>query len=180
MKCRPITSCGLGQVRRAVATESHASFFGLAHRHGLAATTATPCFRAMTRSSQRTTSQGASQPLLGGGSGGGGGDHHKVGQGGQPEGDDSRTSKVIVAILALAPQVAAGLVILGVGGIFHQCALAIPAIQRDITEVRSDLARLESSQARLESGQDDLKLMVQRLCVALGKPECAFPPNACA
>jgi hypothetical protein len=171
-------------VRRAVATKSHASFFGLAHRHGLAATTATPCFRAMTRSSQRTTSQGA---LLGGGSGGGGGDHHKVGQGGQPEGDDSRTSKVIVAILALAPQVAAGLVILGVGGIFHQCALAIPAIQRDITEVRSDLARLESSQARLESsqarlesGQDDLKLMVQRLCVALGKPECAFPPNACA
>lgn len=185
MKCRSITSClGLGLVRRATATVSHASFSGLARLHGLAATTATPSFRAMTRSrsSQRTINQGVAQPLLGGGSDGGGGDHHKAGQAG-PEGDggrDSHTSKLMVAILTLAPQVIVGVAIMGCGGIFHQCAFAIPSIQRDIADLKSGQARLEADIADLKSGQDDQKTMIQRLCVALGKPECAFPPNVCA
>jgi hypothetical protein len=69
-------------------------------------------------------------------------------------------------------------------GVFHQCTFAIPAMQRDITELKSGQAEFKSGQAELKSemqfSQAEIKLMIQRLCIAMGKPECALPPNACA
>lgn len=50
-------------------------------------------------------------------------------------------------------------------GIYHQCFFAVPDLQRDVKELKTDLA--------------EIKLMVQRLCFHLGKPECALPPAAC-
>ena len=145
-------------------------FSGLAHLHGLAPTKAIPSLQAMTppKSMQRTN-QGAKQPLPEGGSGGGGGDPSTPGKHGPPDGDgggDSLSLKLLEAITTHGPAIIVGLVTMIAAGIFYQCAFAMPARQRDIAEIKS--------------GQDYVTLMVQRLCAALGKPECALPPNACA
>ena len=114
------------------------------------------------------------QPILEGSGSGGGGDHHTSGNQGQPNGDgDSHSWNLVGAILTLVPPIIVGLMTMGVGCIFYQCAFALPAIQRGVADLKSGLADLKS-------GQDDIHLMVQRLCAALEKPECAFPPNACA
>ena len=123
---------------------------------------------------QGRVSPGGNQPLPEGGSDGGAGGppaEAKHAAGSNSDGD-GRTSWIRGVISALMPSLSALMssLILAIAtavtlGIFHQCTFAMPAMQRDIAEVKTS--------------QAEVKLMIQRLCVAMGRPEYALPPNAC-
>lgn len=92
------------------------------------------------------------------------------------------------------------LVTSGVVGAFYQCAFALPALQREVENSKRDTAREFATVARefatvkrdmarefatvarefatAKSDTAELTLTIQRLCVALGKAECALPPSA--
>ena len=203
---------------------------GLARLRGLAPADATPCIKAKAspQSVHRNISQGAMQPLPeSSGSGGGPPPPENHDPPNDDGGGDSNTSRFMAAISAQGPALIVALAVIAVGT-FHRYVFAMPAMQRDITELKSGQAELLSemqrshaelksemqcshvelkselqrshaelkselqrSHAEIKSGQAELKselqrshaelkLMVQRLCVAMGKPECAFPPGACA
>ena len=111
--------------------------------------------------SQSAVKQGDTQLLIEGG--GNAPPSTPTDQLGNDGGSDKRTSELFLGALST---MVVGILSAIILGIFHQCVFAVPAIQRDITD--------------LKSGQAELKLMIQRLCVAMEKPECALPPNACA
>ena len=118
--------------------------------------------------SQSAVKQGDTQLLIEGG--GNAPPSTPTDQLGDDGGSDKRTSELFLGALST---MVVGILSAIILGIFHQCVFAVPAIQRDITD-------LKSGQTDLKSGQAELKLMIQRLCVAMEKPECALPPNACA
>lgn len=88
-------------------------------------------------------------------------------------------SKIVAAAAELWLHLALGLLTVVVVGVFHRCIFAVPQLQRDVESLKSGQASILSGQVKIQSSVDECKLMVQRLCDQLGKPECALPLEAC-
>lgn len=91
--------------------------------------------------------------------------------------------------LEITVAVFGGMLLATVLGICHQSVIAIPAIQRDLESVKTGLQEtkktIRAGQRKSRAGQRkssadvaDLKLMLQRLCMKMGHPECVLPPGA--
>lgn len=91
-------------------------------------------------------------------------------------GDDGNISRLVGALVPHGPALLVGLTAIAVG-VFHQCVFALPAMQRDVTELRTGLAEPKFEPL---SSHAELKLMMQQLCVAMEKPEDALPLSVCA
>ena len=182
---------------RTIGSLPHAPFAGLSRLRGIVPTKTT----ALPISELSNRSQVAEQQ--GGGTGGGGGrGTNSSKQHDPPDKDSGSGNNILLHIEAQWPVLLVGVAIPILLGTFHQCVFAIPELQRDVTglksghaelkaEFKAGQAELKAVQAELKAGQAELKaelqseikevkLILQRLCVAMGKSECALPPIACA
>lgn len=130
------------------------------------------------QSSRDSMSRNLPTPTVHGGGGGGKQPPPSQKQSGTSSDDDSdrkRTPKAvgwrIASMAEHLAQIVVGLVFVAVTGVCFQCGFAIPAIQRDLTNLQRDLTNLKDDQ--LKTNQ-----MLQRLCIALGKLECILPRDA--